>query len=227
MSKFNVGDKVRYIGKEHKELPEFYPEFGTIGIIINSSENSFDVYVQWEKGSTSKEDCWYCDKNDIELIIENMTNEEIWEMLKPKLVKNGLDWIHYGYDVDGNKFYYFDEIALKNAVAIAYKSGYYRSQKGRPFKFGEKKKKDRYWEPVDPNNLPKEGTKVRYSRECKDYKKCESKIVIGDTGVVKFAGPNHDWFGIKLDKRRSQYYNWFSFDGNSANCLDMWMEDDE
>lgn len=150
----------------------------------------------------------------------DMTNEEIWEMLRPKLVKNGLDWIHYGYDADGNKFYYFDETALKNAVAIAYKSGYYRSQKGRPFKIG-KKKKGGHWEPVDPNNLPKEGTRVRYSRECKDYVDSDEYICINDTGVVKLEG---SWFGMTLDNPHR--YKWICFD-DAENCLDMWVEDDE
>lgn len=219
MSKFIVGDKVKYIGKDHNEFPEFYPIIGTIGV-INKIHADKKYWVQWPEGTTSDSDCWCCCESDMELIIDTeMTNEEIWEMLRPKLVKNGLDWIHYGYDSEGNKFYYFDEKALMNAVATAYKSGYYRSQKGRPFKFG--KKKDGHWEPVDPNNLPKEGTKIRYSRECKDYANSDEYICINDTGTIKLEG---SWFGVTLDNPHR--YKWICFD-NAEDCLDMWVEDDE
>lgn len=158
-----------------------------------------------------------------------MTNEEIWKMLEGKMRKNGLKPC-------GSRLLFTNSIAnvyawedVHNAIAIAYRSGYERAMKGRPFKIGEKKEKKQggRWVPVDPKNLPKEGTKVRYSRECKNYKNCENEIVIGDTGVVKLEGPKHDWFGIKLDNHRNLYYNWLSFDGITASCLDMWVEDDE
>lgn len=150
-----------------------------------------------------------------------MTNEEIWKMLRPKMEKN---WLvpHWG---DKELAYYQSDVI--NAIAIAYRSGYERAMKGRPFKFGEKKKKGGHWVPVDPENLPKEGTKVRYSRECKDYKNCESEIIIGDTGIVRFEGLEHEWFGMKPDNPRNLYYNWLSFEGTTTGCLDMWVEDDE
>lgn len=146
MSKFNIGDKVRYIGKDHIEMPKFYPEIGTIGTVVNEGEDT-DCYIQWPKGSTSKEDCWYCSNNDIELVKnEDMTNEEIWEMLKPKIEKNGLkstvSVTHVPTLWDGKDFikfkkaYYEDDV--HNAIALAYKVGYLRSQKGRPFKIGGK-----------------------------------------------------------------------------------------
>lgn len=232
MSKFSIGDKVRYIGKKHREMPEFYPEIGTIGTVVKGGRDT-DWYIQWTKGSTSGEDCWNCDENDIELVVNvDMTNEEIWEMLRPKMEKNGLKKkmgsLYIGKNlVDGFWVYSLDDV--HNAIAITYRSGYERAKKNRPFKIGEKKneeKKGGHWEPVDPNNLPKEGTRVRYSRECKDYKNCESEIVIGDTGIVRFEGPEHDWFGIKPDNPRKLYYNWLSFDDDSAGCLDVWVEDE-
>lgn len=165
---------------------------------------------------------------------KDMTNEEIWEMLKPKMEKNGLksttstvrlpaQWC-YGDSVDIVKSY--EENMVHNAIALAYKAGYLRAIKGRPFKIGEKKKGG-HWEPVDPKNLPKEGTKVRYNRKCKDY--TDDIIMIGDTGIVAFEGIfNPMWFGMKLDKTRKEFFEWvdFSADGN-ATCLDMWVEDDE
>ena len=151
MSKFKVGDKVRYIGKDHREIPEFYPEIGTVGTVVKEDRDT-DWYIQWPKGSTSRKDCWYCGENDIELV-ENadMTNEEIWEMLKPKMEKNGLTSIasisHFSASDYPNGLArcefipVYAENDVHNAIAIAYRSGYERAMKGRPFKIGEKKKK--------------------------------------------------------------------------------------
>lgn len=235
LSEDMIGNKVRCICKH--SLYYYYPKAGTIGTIVeyNCQDKDISYKVQWPKGSTWGEDRWWVNNRYIELVednetsrqeIPNMTNEEIWEMLKPKMEKNGLVVEGYLEDYIGSTPAY-DEFDVINAIAIAYRSGYERCMKGRPFKFGEKKEKGGHWEPVDPNNLPEEGTKVRYSRECKNYKNCENEIVIGDTGVVKLEGPKHDWFGIKLDNHRNLYYNWLSFDGIAASCLDMWVEDDE
>lgn len=155
--------------------------------------------------------------------VNDMTNEEIWEMLKPKMEKNGLKIAGYLKDYIGETACY-DEFDVHNAIALAYKAGYLRAMKGRPFKIGEKKEKGGHWVPVDPNNLPKEGTKVRYTRECRDYK---NKITLGRTGIVRLEGPEHNWFGISLDDYKGMYYNWLSFDGLTAKSLDMWVEDDE
>lgn len=158
--------------------------------------------------------------------VNDMTNDEIWEMLKPKMEKNGLKKkmgaLYIGRNlVDGFWLYSPDDV--HNAIAIAYRSGYERGLKGRPFKIGEKK--GGHWVPVDPNNLPKEGTRVRYSRECIAYLFAEKPIIkIGDLGVVCIY---NGWFGIKPEKPRNNY-NWVSFnDKREANCLDMWVEDDE
>lgn len=157
--------------------------------------------------------------------VNDMTNEEIWKMLENKMRKNGLKIAGYLKDYIGETACY-DEFDVHNAIALAYKAGYLRSQKGQPFKIGEKKKKGGHWEPVDPNNLPKEGTRVRYSRECKEYKAYKNTLVmLGDFGKVDITPEG--WFGIRLDNPRSSY-SWLSFqDDGIANCLDMWVEDDE
>ena len=162
--KFNVGDRVQYIGKDHNDMPEFYPEIGTIGTIVKESGDT-DWYIQWPKGSTSGDDKWYCDKNDVELVKnEDTTNEEIWEMLKPKMEKNGLKKKMGGLYIGKNLvngFWVYKANDVHNAIALAYKVGYLRSQKGRPFKIGEKKeKKGGHWEPVDIEQVPKGDCKV-------------------------------------------------------------------
>ena len=235
MSKFKAGDKVRYINTDHDTNPDYYPPYGTIGVFKGND------WVQWPSGATSGDGCWCCDESDIELVVDekktidtHMNNEEIWEMLRPKMEKNGLTSNIYSCTkVDDNGFpCFFLEEAYKNkdvhnAIVIAYRSGYERAMKGRPFKIGEMKKQGGHWEPVDRNNLPKEGTRVRYSREWKEYKGDNREIIIGDTGIVKFEGLKHDWFGMKPDNPRNLYYNWLSFDSGIASCLDMWVEDNE
>lgn len=165
--KFKVGDKVRYIGTEHETDPQWYPAIGTIGTVKSVYET--DCYIQWAKGTTSDNDCWYCNKGDVELVEnEDMTNEEIWKMLEPKMVKNGLksttstirlpaQWC-YGDPLDIVKSY--EENMVHNAIAIAYRSGYERAMKGRPFKIGEKKKKGGRWVPVNIKQVPKGDCKV-------------------------------------------------------------------
>lgn len=147
-----------------------------------------------------------------------MTNEEIWKMLEGKMEKNGLKT--YYRVTPYHHILSYDCADAQKAIAIAYCSGYERAMKGRPFKIGEKKKKGGHWEPVDPNNLPEEGTKVRYSRENIDWSN-STYVEIGDTGTVQFWG---SYFGFKLDV--SKGLDWICI-LTQVDCLDMWVEDDE
>lgn len=155
--------------------------------------------------------------------VNDMTNEEIWEMLGPKMVKNGLKkkmgGLHIGKNlVDG--FWVYTPDDAHKAIALAYKVGYLRSQKGRPFKIGEKKKKKGgHWEPVDTNNLPKEGTKVKYSKECKN----NIFVKLGQEGLVSYLGKE---LGMLYYDREAQSLYWVNFYG-VEKCLDVWVEDNE
>ena len=244
MSKFNVGDKIKYIGPKHDINPQWFPIVGTIGTIVQDVDE-VDCYIQWPKGSTSKEDCWYCNKNDIELVEnENMTNEEIWEMLRPKIEKHNIlvepGVLYQGEDklnqllnpniIEGKYVTdVYDATVARYAIALAYKVGYLRAMKGRPFKFGEKteeKKKGGHWKPVNPENLPKEGTMVKLKKEyCNHYggvvESGEIGIVFHDASyVTQVLG-----YGINFGKYKTVF---LPLDRNIiANCLDMWVEDDE
>lgn len=157
--------------------------------------------------------------------VNDMTNEEIWEMLIPKLNKNGTLIKGARSGLFGPIFYY-EEKGVQNAIAIAYRSGYERAIKGRPFKFGEKKKKSGHWKPVDPNNLPKEGTKVKLKKEYCNYyggvvESGEIGIVFHDASYVTMVLG----YGISFGEYKTVF---LPLDRNIiANCLDMWVEDDE
>ena len=230
MSKaIKVGDKVKYIGKDHRKMPEFYPEIGTIGIVVKEGGDT-DWCIQWPKGSTSGHDRWYCEEESIELFDgkveeEDMTNEEIWEMLRPKMEKNALTTknIHAGLF---GPIYTYNANDVHNAVALAYKVGYLRSQKGRPFKIGEEKKKGGHWEPVDPNNLPEEGTRVKLKKECCNYyggvvESGEIGIVFHDASYVSRVLE----YGVSFGEKKTIF---LPLDRNIiASCFDMWVEDNE
>lgn len=65
---FEVGDKVKYDGYDHKYCPEYFPECGTTGTI--KIANLFDCLVQWANGSTSGDDFWWADYKHLELVKE-------------------------------------------------------------------------------------------------------------------------------------------------------------
>lgn len=66
-SKFKVGDKViladnETTRKDHRENPKNYPKPGTRGVVL---DESIAPFVQWEKGSTSKDDRWAVCSDDL------------------------------------------------------------------------------------------------------------------------------------------------------------------
>lgn len=126
----------------------------------------------------------------------DMTNEEIWKMLESKMRKNGLKSVasitHVStdsdpFDINSYNFtpvYAEDDVA--NEIALAYKVGYLRAMKGRPFKIGEKKKKGGHWELVD----------------IKDVLKGECKI------VEDCLGWHYEYLGTYKKGEDSRFYQW-------------------
>ena len=78
-----------------------------------------------------------------------LSDQEIFDMLCPKFEKHDLD-LHKIEDV-------------VRAIAIAYRSGYGRGEKGRPFRIGENKGR---WIDIEPNENVPDGTRVRYKGGC-------------------------------------------------------------
>ena len=127
MSKFKVGDKVALnnlpnvlLGQVEGDLCEV---FG--GYYIKMEEN------------------YYAIMPEDELVLYNeptLSDDEIYDMLKPKM-KNSNVWSHgyraVAYD-DGYHLVREENDVIK-AIALAYRSGYLRAKKGRPFKIGGEK----------------------------------------------------------------------------------------
>ena len=241
MSKIRLNEDM--IGKEVrlvKIINSYNPDkIGATGVITDydeADENNMHYLVNWKFNGHE----WDTLPNDeeIEEVVKNkgvkddkeMANEEIWEMLKPKMEKNKLEPMGTCTKWNGcvpEYFYTYSEDDVHNAIAIAYRSGYERAMKGRPFKFGKKKKKGGHWEPVDPNNLPKEGTKVRYSRVIDNNNSIPfnkwSGMKIGDETTVVYMGP---LFGVK-DIHEKYPLSQYICCSNYPERFDMWVEDDE
>lgn len=134
MSKFKVGDKVVFTNaQKHETISQFYPAVGAVGIVKEidtgtlgknsllvdwSNAEGVDV---WEDGTKS----WWCNEDDVKPFCEvepNYTDDEVWEMLKPKM--NQFVPVRVE-DIDMS--------IVKKMVVAAYRSGYSRATKGRNF----------------------------------------------------------------------------------------------
>lgn len=127
MSKFKVGDKVAHINSPNVMLGQV--EFDVCEIFGG-------YYIKMKKN-------YYAIMPEDDLVLYNeptLSDDEIYDMLKPKM-KNSNVWNH-GYRVvaynDGYHLVREDNDVIK-AIALAYRSGYLRAKKGRPFKIGGEK----------------------------------------------------------------------------------------
>ena len=119
MSKFKVGDKVA----------------------LNNSLNVLFGQVEWETFGgyyIKMGENYYGIIPEDELVLYNepaLPDAEIYNMLKPKL--DNADVLKYGYYYRDHTMFNADEVI--KAIALAYRSGYLRAKKGRPFKIGGEK----------------------------------------------------------------------------------------
>ena len=135
MSKFKVGDKVAYVTKPDEEI-------GEVNCIVEDRYGC-DVFVTFNKKNVYERQLagYNYDEDKLIKIDETaLSDYEIYDMLKPKM-KNSNVWNHgyraVAYD-DGYHLVREDNDVIK-AIALAYRSGYLRAKKGRPFKIGGEK----------------------------------------------------------------------------------------
>lgn len=142
MSKFKVGDKVAL-----KDYP-----YDCLGRVTNLVAGYHIYYLIAMKGDK------YRIASESEIValqqLPNMSDDAIYNMLEPKMdnilhwrsvesIKNDsfpsqiLEWI--GNNVNVRYQQYCNECDIKQAIALAYRSGYLRAKKGRPFKIGGEK----------------------------------------------------------------------------------------
>lgn len=138
MSKFKVGDKVALARVPRDYLGRIEQIYGERAIIKSKYIDKFHIDL----------DCLVLyDETDMDI-------DEIYDMLKSKMdnvlhwhsvesIKNDpfphqiLEWI--GNTVNVRYQQYCTELDVKQAIALAYRSGYLRAKKGRPFKIGGEK----------------------------------------------------------------------------------------
>lgn len=64
-----VGKCVKFIDDvSHKASPTYYPLAGTFGVVLEVKGN--EICVQWQHGTTSDDDVWWCFKTDVEIMPE-------------------------------------------------------------------------------------------------------------------------------------------------------------
>lgn len=123
MGKFKVGDKVA-----RKDNP--YDCLGRVADLVAGCQLYYLIAMKDNKYRISRE-------SEIVALQEmpDLSDDEIYNMLKPKL--NNADVLKYGYYYHDHTMFNADETI--RAIALAYRSGYLRAKKGRPFKIGGEK----------------------------------------------------------------------------------------
>lgn len=135
MSKFKVGDKVALATKPDEEIGEVNCVVeDRYGCHIFVAFNKKKVYEMQLAGYNYEED------KLVTIDEYALSDYEIYTMLDPKM-KNSNVWNH-GYRVaayDDGYHLVREENDVIKAIALAYRSGYLRAKKGRPFKIGGEK----------------------------------------------------------------------------------------
>lgn len=211
--------------------PVWYPKVNTVGTIVRIDNSA--ALVNWgkesgvEKNSKGKYE-WYVPWSKITPVISYMTDEEIWEMFKPKMEKLGINpdgtYIRYRSLLDEPKNY-MDIPTVQKLVATAYRSGYGRGQKGRPFAIGEMKKQGPHWEWIKPNEIVPDGTKVRYMKRARDDNGNDPYYPNIGQECIKLNAPGFSDTGFWVQFEGSEYD--FTCLNYSRDCFQKWVEDDE
>ncbi len=143
MSKFKVGDKVAYVTKPDEEIGEVNCVVeDRYGCHIFVAFNEKKVYEMQLAGYNYEE-------NKLVKIDEYaLSDNEIYKMLQPKLANMCMRVEYHKllptvfeleFELQNDYQPYIPESDAIKAIALAYRSGYLRAKKGRPFKIGGEK----------------------------------------------------------------------------------------
>ena len=73
--RLRTGDVVEFNNEKlHRSEKEFYPEVGTRGVVIRSTD--MDAVIKWPIGSTSGDGRWWCSHEWITKVEEELNVEE-------------------------------------------------------------------------------------------------------------------------------------------------------
>ena len=247
-----VGKKVRIVDKDlHTSNPSWYPKAGTVGTIIGFGFTENVICVDWgensgvDKNLMENKYAWAIGWSSIEFVDNvrpnqpNMTDEEIWEMFKPKMEKLGINpdgemvvweqWVDEPVrDENGlfmGKIGLFTEETVHKLVSVAYKSGYGRGQKGRPFVIGKKKQQGPHWEWIKPDEIVPDGTKVRYMKRRKGDDGNDSYYPKIGQECIKLNAPGFPDSNFWVQFEGSEYE--FTCLDHSRDCFQKWVGDNE
>lgn len=233
MRKFKVGDKVK-INVTEDVCDIFINEEGEVIYVEKDDYKGKLVYELFVKGVTLwvKED-W------ISRVVSNMTDDEIYDMLKPKMEKIGIDSNGAMTAVTMNDYgtainHYMPIEDVKRLVATVYRSGYGRGQKGRPFVISKKKKQGGHWVPCEHGENLAPGTRLcRNAVQATSYS--IAKIPTG-TEVEVLDGNKDSYVSISCDsiwigpvngengKNKKAYNQFANISGFSAVYIDSATE---
>ena len=121
MKNYRLGDKVAYKTNPYECIGKAVVRILPNSIMIVTKDYEFII---------EPEDSIVAYEKEID-----MSDDEIYNMLKLKLDK--ADVLKYGYYYRDHTVFNADETI--KAIALAYRSGYLRAKKGRPFKIGGEK----------------------------------------------------------------------------------------
>lgn len=219
MRKFKVGDKVVLTAPD-PALISFKGEGGEVVHVEPDGYDGLRVYQIFIKDSINGDRYFWVKENEISFDpdyiknqIPKMTDDEIYDMLKPKMEKMDIDSNGTMTTVTMNDYrtesinHYMSIEDVKRLVATVYRSGYGRGQKGRPFVISKKKKQGGHWVPCEHGENLAPGAKLRRNNvKFNDGEYAIQKIPVG-TEVEVLNG--HEDFHVHI----SQDDIWVSLPG--------------
>ena len=143
MSKFKVGDKVALVTKPDEEI-------GEVNCVVEDRYGCHIFVAFKEKKVYEMQLVGYNYEEDKLVKIDEyaLSDDEIYKMLQPKLANMCMITEYhkllptvFELEFESQNDYkpYIQEDDAIKAIALAYRSGYLRAKKGRPFKIGGEK----------------------------------------------------------------------------------------